>query len=166
MSLVDFLANIYPSGRTHDVAVDAAGQVKTLVAAPIAVNVLAGRQTFAATTAATTLLTVPAGRTWCGTIGASVSCRNTAAATVAGQAKAEFTTVGTGVTPAAGTYLVVDAQAGGNAATGTVGSQAANFGSTPFTVVAPAGNSVTVAVASTNTGTAALVEAFAAGSLA
>lgn len=69
------------------------------------------------------------------------------------------------MTPAAGTYSVVDARSGANAATGTVGTQGNNFGSTPFVVVAPAGNSVTIAVAATCAGTASLVEAFASGRL-
>lgn len=139
--------------------------VPTVEGAPAAADILAGHQSFTATTAATTLITIPAGRTWAGTIGASVDCAVAAASATAGQAAATFTTAGVGVTPAAGTYFVVEARAGANAATGTGGSQAANFGSTPFTVVAPAGNSVTIQVASTNAGTNSLVEAFASGQL-
>lgn len=141
------------------------GNVTVVEGAPAAANILAGRQTFSATTAATTLITIPAGRTWIGTIGASVDCAIAAASATAGQAAATFTTAGAGVTPAAGTYFVVEARAGANAATGTVGSQDSNFGSMPFTVVAPGGNSVTIQVASTNAGTDSLVEAFASGRL-
>jgi hypothetical protein len=87
-----------------------------------------------------------------------------AASTTAGQATATFTTAGTDVVPSAGTYFVVDARSGANAATGTVGTQGNNFGSMPFTVVAPVGNSVTIDVASTQASTS-LVEAFASGRL-
>lgn len=134
-------------------------------AAAAAVNVLAGRQVFAASTATTTLITVPAGRVWQGTVGASVSCSVAAASAVAGQARALFSTAGAGVSPVAGVYFGVDAQAGANAASGTTGSQAANFGFMALTVVAPAQNAVTVQVASTNAGTSSLVDAFASGVL-
>lgn len=137
----------------------------TAGAAIAAADVLAGRQTFSSTTSATTLITVPAGRTWVGVIGATCVAVEVAAGTVAAVATATFTTAGTGVTPAAGTYLVLSSQTGANAATGLVGDNDSTFGSIPFTVIAPAGNSVTVAVASTNAGTTSLVDAFAAGTL-
>lgn len=133
--------------------------------APAAANVLAGYQGFTSTTGATTIITVPQNRTWVGTIGASCSCAEVAAGTAAPIATATITTAGTGVTPAAGTYFLVDARAGANAATGTVGDGCANFGSTPFVVVAPAGNAVTIQVASTNAGTTSRVDAFASGVL-
>jgi len=134
-------------------------------AAPVAADILNGYLNFSSTTGATTLITVPAGRTWVGHIGASVACRLTAASTANGRATATFTTAGTGVTPAAGTVLVIDSMAGTNAATGTVGSQGGNFGRVPFTVIAPGGNSVTIAVAATATGSGATVDAYASGSL-
>jgi hypothetical protein len=149
--------------RASAVSVSGSGAFSTQQAPPAAAAILAGRQTFTATTGATTLITVPAGKTWVGTIGASVDCAVAAASSTAGQATATFTTAGTNVTPAAGTYFVVEARAGANAATGAVGSSEANFGSVPFYVVAPAGNSVTIQVASTNAGTNSLVEAFASG---
>lgn len=132
---------------------------------PLAADVLAGRQVFTATTAATTLITIPAGRTWVGQVGASVATSVVAAATTAGRASAEISTAGTGVTPGAGVYLGVDALQGANAATGTVGGGNSNFGSTPLTVVAPAGNAVTVQVACTVTGTSGRVDAYASGAL-
>lgn len=128
-------------------------------------NILAGYQTFTSTTAATTLITVPQGRTWVGTVGASCSAQEAAAGTVAAQARAVITTAGTNVTPAAGTYLAVEAKVGANAAGGTVGAQGNNAAWIPLVVVAPAGNSVTVQVASTNAGTASVVDAFASGML-
>lgn len=132
---------------------------------PIVGDILMGRLTFTATTAATTLITVPAGRTWVGHVGASVACALTAAVTNAGRASAVISTAGTGVTPAAGDVFGVDALSGANAATGVVGNGSANSGSMPLTVAAPAGNSVTVQVACTCTGTTSRVDAYASGQL-
>jgi hypothetical protein len=137
----------------------------TTSATPTAANILDGYLTFAATTAATTLITIPAGRIWVGTIGASCSCAETAAAVNTAVARAVFTTAGAGVTPAAGTYFVVDARAGQNAATGTAGTSSANYGSIPFVVIAPAGNAVTIQVASSNQGSTSVVDASAIGAL-
>jgi hypothetical protein len=122
-----------------------------------------GFQTFTATTGATTLLTVAAGRTWVGTVGAACAVGIAAASATAGQARAVFATAGTGVTPAAGTVLAVEAKAGANAATGTVGSNGARTATMPLTIIAPAGNSVTVTVATTQAGTASVVDAWASG---
>lgn len=133
--------------------------------APAAADVVAGRQASTATTAATTLVTVPAGRTWVGEVGASVSVSVAAAAATAGRASAEISTAGAGATPAAGVYLGVDALTGANATTGTVGTQAANYACAPWTVVAPAGNAVTIQVATTHTGTTSRVDAYAVGAL-
>jgi len=71
-------------------------------AAPLAADVLAGRQVFTATTAATTIATVPAGRTWQGSIGASVSCAVTAGVATAGQASALLSVAGANATPPPG----------------------------------------------------------------
>lgn len=131
----------------------------------VASDILDGRQAFTATTAATTLITVPAGRTWSGRIGASVSCTNSAAVGVLAHASAKFSTAGGGVTPAAGIYFGVDALAGANVAAGLSGTQGSNFGSAPLVVVAPVGNAVTIQVASTNVGTTSNVDAFASGQL-
>lgn len=151
------------TGQSSGLQTDPAGNLRTAPQRPTATDILAGRQTFTSTTGATTLITVAAGRTWVGYIGASVSCAEVAAGTAAPIATATFTTAGTNVVPAAGTYAVVDARAGANAATGVVGDGCANFGSYVWTVVAPAGNSVTIQVASTNAGTTSLVEAAAYG---
>lgn len=148
------------------VPVSAANRLPTATTsgAPAAANILNGFLTFAATTAATTLITVPAGRTWTGTVAVSCAASTTAAATAAGQARAVVSVAGVGVTPAAGTVLAVEAKAAANAATGTSGDSAANSLSAPLVVVAPAGNAVTVQVATTvTTGT---VDAAASGSLA
>ena len=132
---------------------------------PVAADILAGRQAFTATTAATTLITVPAGRTWVGEVGASCASSVAAANATAGQALAEISTAGTGVTPAAGVYFGVDALQGANSATGTVGGGAANFGSMPLVVIAPVGNGVTVQAACTIAGTGGRVAAYASGAL-
>lgn len=129
---------------------------------PAAASILDGRQTFSATTGATTLITVTAGKTWIGTIGASVDCNEVAAATAACKANATFTTTGANMTPAAGTYFACQATSGANAATGVTGTQGANFCSVPFTAVCASGT-CTIAVATTQAGTASLVEAFAVG---
>lgn len=155
--LAPLISTENPDGTPYSLPVD--------MAKPDAANVLTGRVATTATTAATTIVTVPAGRTWVGTVGASVSCAVTAATATEGRASAVISTAGTGVTPAAGVYLGVDAVAGANAATGTTGNGAANYGSAPLAVVAPAGNAVTIQVATTNTGTVARVDAFASGML-
>lgn len=133
--------------------------------APAAANILNGFLSFAATTGATTLITIPAGRTWKGEIGVSCAAAVAAASTVAGQARGVVAVAGTNVVPAAGTIMAVEAKAGANAATGTVGAQAANEGSMKAVVVAPAGNAVTVTVATTQAGTSSVVDAWASGEL-
>lgn len=150
------------TGNYADTQLDSVGNQKVTIGAPAIGNILAGRQTFSSTTAATTLVTITAGKTFVGTIGSSVDCNEAAAATVACQAKAIFTTVGAGTTPAAGTYFGCQATSGANAATGTVGSQGANFCSTPF-IASCASGTCTIAVTTTQAGTASLVEAFANG---
>lgn len=127
-------------------------------------DILTGRGTFEATTPATALVTVPAGRTWAGVVGASVSVGIAAGSSTPGRAGAVFSVAGAGAAPA-GDVFGMDAKAGANAATGTVGGSAANFGSAPLVVVAPAENDVTISVATTNAGTASLVDAFATGRL-
>lgn len=163
-----------PVGRTtvyvedssgNPVRVSTSAPLPVLPGAPTAANSLTGYQTFTSTTGATTLITVPAGRTWVGTIGAACSVAVAAAAATAGQARAVFTTAGTNVTPAAGTVFAIETRAGANAAAGTVGSESSSSLSMPLTVIAPAGNTVTVQVASTQAGTNSIVDAWASGNL-
>lgn len=167
VGLTDGNGNIFKVTDNGDgtATLNVTGAVTTSSTAPAAANVLNGFQSFAATTAATTLITVPAGRTWLGEVGAAVSVANAAAAAAAGQARAVFATAGAGVTPVAGTVLAAEAKAGANAATGTVGSQSANNSRMALTVVAPAGNAVTVTVAATIAGSGGIVDAWASGSL-
>lgn len=130
-----------------------------------AADILCGRIATTATTAATTLITIPAGRTWTGTIGASVALSIAAGTTTAGQASAQLSVSGTNATPTPGIYLGVDARVGAPLATSTTGAQSSNFASAPITAIAPAGNAITIQVATTNVGTAALVDVFALGKL-
>ena len=133
--------------------------------APATADIISGRQAFIITTAATTLITIPAGRTWYGQIGASVTCSVAAGSTVPGQASAQISIVGTGAVPTPGIYLGVDTRTGAALSTSVNGAQSANFGSAPIIIAAPAANSVSVQVTSTNSGTSALVDAFALGKL-
>lgn len=150
------------NGQYGSAQLDTAGNQKITLGAPAIANILAGRQTFTSTTGATTLITITAGKTWIGTIGASVDCNSAAALATACKANATFTTVGANITPAAGTYFACQATSGANAATGTVGSQGANFCSMPF-IASCASGSCTIAVTTTQAGTASLVEASASG---
>ena len=129
-------------------------------------DILNGHQAFTSTTGATTLITVPAGRSWRGSLHIVCDVAVAAASATAGQALGTITTAGTGVNPAAGTYLTCEARAGANAATGAVGSQGHNSVSVDdFIVVAPAGNAVTIQAASTNAGTSSRVSFSAIGRL-
>lgn len=145
-------------------AAPGAGALNVTPGAPAASNILVGVLSHAITTAATTLMTVPAGRTWTGMVVVTCTTSVAAASATAGQARAVVTTAGVGVVPAAGSVLAAEARAGANAATGTVGSSNSVTQSIPLTVVAPAGNAVTVQVASTiSTG---VVDVSASGALA
>lgn len=155
--------NTQVSGTAVDVntGVATAGTQRVVLATPS--TVLAGYQSFTATTAATTLVTIPAGKTWTGTVAVSAACAETAAATVVPNALGVISVAGAGATPAAGNYFGVQATSGANATTGTVGSGGSNFGSLPMIVVAPAGNAVTIQVTVTVAGTAGRVDASAFG---
>lgn len=130
-----------------------------------AATITDGFQTFAATTGATTVVAVPAGRTWNGTITITCACQNAGANAATAQATGVVSTAGAGVTPAAGNYIRCDALAGANVAAGTVGDSGDNFTSVPFTVVAPAGNPVQIQAAATITGSGGQVSVSAIGAL-
>lgn len=138
------------------------GKLELLSASP---DVLAGFQTFAATTGATTVISVPAGRTWVGQVAITCAVQNAAAALAAGQATGVVSTAGAGVVPAAGNYVRCDAVAGANAATGTVGDSGDNSVVVNMVVVAPAGNPVQVQATSTIAGTGGQVSVSAIGLL-
>ena len=144
--------------------VSVSGTVPTTMAAPVAADVIAGHLAHTATTAAATIITVAAGETWRGTISICCDVAIAAASATAGQALGVLATAGTGVTPSAGTYLTCEARAGANAATGTVGSSAANaVVIQDFVLIAPVGNAVTLTGDTTIAGTAGRVSYSANG---
>lgn len=130
---------------------DAAGNLRTAPQRPTASDILSGYLQHTSTTSAATVITVPAGRTFVGTVAVSVAASKAAAATGNGLVSALIATAGPNVTPAAGTIFAVSTRIGANAAAGTAGTNGSNFGEMPITVVAPAGNTVTVTLASTLT---------------
>lgn len=143
----------------------------TVPAVPVAnyplvnsVDVLCGQQSVTASTGATTLVTIPIGRTWTGQIGANCAGSNTGAVTTQGQARAVFTTAGGTAIPAAGTYFVVEALWGANVAAGTVGTSDSTFGMAQFTVVAGS-SAATIQVTTTIAGTIGHCDSFAIGQL-
>lgn len=146
------------SGDTNPYAliVNASGEMKVkdtdaaaLLGKPPAADVNAGHLSHTITTAATTLLTVPAGKTWIGEVVISAALSKAAAAAGDGSARGVIATAGTGVVPTAGTQLAIEAKAGANVATGTSGTSGNNSVRVKMTVVAPAGNAVTLTLAST-----------------
>lgn len=153
------------SGNQALFQLDPAGNLRTAPQRPATGDILDASLSHTATTAATTIITVPAGRTWVGYIFISCAVGIAAASTVAGQARGVISTAGTGPFPAAGNYFPVEAKCGANAATGTVGMSGNNSGAVIMTVTAPAGNSVTVQGTTTITGTAGAVDYSAIGNL-
>lgn len=127
-------------------------------------NVLDGFQAVTATTGATTLVTVPLGRTWVGTVSMNAGVTVAAASATAGNAQAILSLSGAGSTPAAGNYFQVNAVAGANAATGLVGSDGNDSLSSPFTVVAGA-NNVLIQSTITITGTSGFINISVIGEL-
>ena len=139
--------------------------VASVSSAPLPSDILCGNQATLVTIPATTLITIPAGRTWSGQIGATVSCTVAAGSTTAGIAQVIFSVSGTNVNPATGSYFGIDAHTGASSATSVMGTQAANFGSSPFTISAPPENSVTLQITTTNSGSSSYVNSFALGKL-
>ena len=137
----------------------------TIQGAPASADILNGHVAQTATTAAATLITVPAGRTWRGHVSVQCAASVVAADTTAGQALGLVATAGANVAPAAGTILSCEARAAANAATGTAGSNGHASADVPVTVVAPAGNAVTLTLESTQAGTNTRVMAAASGYL-
>lgn len=145
-------------------SVSVTGSVSTTGAIPAAADVIVGHLAHTATTAAADFLTVAAGETWRGCVTITCDVGIAAASTTAGQALGVVTTAGTGVTPSASTVLSCEARCGANAATGTVGSQAANSVTiNDFVLIAPVGNAVTLQGATTIAGTAGRVSYSANG---
>lgn len=142
-----------------------AGFPSGLLQSPLLANILTGYQTLAASGGPTTIITIPAGRTWQGVIGVSCSCAEDAAGAVRAQALGVIAFAGAGATPAAGNYMAVQAICGANAATGLVGDDATNQQVLPFTIAAPAANAVTVTITATIAGSVGRVDATAVGLL-
>jgi hypothetical protein len=110
-------------------------------------NILCGL----ATSNAATIITIPAGKTWVGTIVLSASVAvASGGATI--NASARVSTAGTGVVPAAGDYVRVDLSAPASVAAG-LGTGATQDIQSPMIVTAPAGNTVTLVLNVTNTTT-------------
>lgn len=132
--------------------------VRTTTGAPASGDILNGYRTTTGT-----LITVPAGQTWVGEVGASASCSVTAGSTATGLARAVIATSGSGAVPA-GDVFGVEAKAGSNAATGTAGNAGNAEASAPL-VVAAADVDVTLDVTITTSGTTSAVHAWASGAL-
>lgn len=143
------------TAQTGSLQTDPAGNLRTAPQRPVAADILgASHEVANGTITATTLITIPAGRTWVGTLAINVTASTAAASTANAFVQGIFSVAGTNATPAAGNYLLVSALTGANAATGTVGTQNANYSAIPFVAVAPAGNSITIQYAVPNaTGT-------------
>jgi hypothetical protein len=113
-----------------------AQHVETIPIKPGTPNILSSGVAVTNSVAATVLITIPAGRTWYGSI--CVNANNLVGAS-GSDSFAMVTTAGTGVTPAAGTKLAY------GTATGSSGGQGAGL-SGPTYVTAPSGNAVTLMV--------------------
>jgi len=162
--MVQDAMRVYDIPTQRGMPVSATNPLPTVVGAPAAANILDGYALFGATTGATTLVQVPAGRTWKGRIGASCAVGMAATNTTAGQAIAVFSVSGSGAVPS-GNVFEVAALVGANAATATVGTAANNADDTELVVAAPAGNPVNIQIATTQTGTQTRVGAYAIGVL-
>lgn len=113
--------------------------------APDPADILAGL----ATSNSGTIITIPAGRTWSGTVTLSASVLVTTAG-AAVNASARVSTAGTGVVPTAGDYVRLDIAAP-ISATALNGTSGVGSVSAPLLVSAPVGNSVTLVLNATNT---------------
>lgn len=120
-------------------------------AVPAAANILDGVARFVATTAATTVITIPANRTWVGNVTVECIVTNSPTVTTGAVMTGVVSVAGAGVTPPAGTVFEIDAQIAANAATGATGTSGHAVGSQRLVVIAPVGNAVTVQFAATQT---------------
>jgi hypothetical protein len=120
---------------------------------PVSGDILSGNST----TNNGTIITIPAGRTWVGSINISGSVVIPAAQANAADARPNVTSQGTNVTPAAGTFLAkAICQVGANAAAGTVGGSSQNSLCVyPVYVQSPSSNSTSLQFSFTVTGTGA-----------
>lgn len=107
--------------------------------ATAAANILVG----SATADAATIITIPAGRAWKGTVVLSAAL-GTAPAVAGATADPTVSTAGTNVVPAAGVVLRTALRTGGGSAAATVGTNSQGTASIPLTVIAPPGNAATL----------------------
>lgn len=101
---------------------------------PATADILSGGTRVNNSVTSTAFLTVPAGRTWFGTVNSSCAATTVASTVV----DARVVTVGTNVVPAAGTVLSLAL------CSGVSGNGTASAGPSPCYVTAPVGNSVTL----------------------
>jgi hypothetical protein len=130
---------------------------------PMAAQVLDAYSSVVATQAATTILTVPAGRVWQGQVTLECGSQEAAAGTVAAQAIGVLSV--SGAAAPVGNVLRADALAGANAAGGTVGADATGSNASPLVIVASATAPALLQLAATVAGTAGQVNASAVGLL-
>ena len=144
--------NVFATAAQTPFTATSGGTSPSTPVSPISVaaaNVLCGSAAATNSAAAQTIITVPAGRTWYGTVSAFI-------AATAGTAlvSATINTAGTNVTPAAAVNLLTVTSDPVTAA----GQTAAGLTTGPFYVIAPVGNSVTLTLtnssATTNQSTA------------
>lgn len=133
-------------------------------AVPVAANILNGTLDLTASGGPTTILTVPAGRTWKGTVYVSCSISVAGGSATNGSAAGFLSTSGAGAVPS-GTFAGISCKAGANVATGTAGSEGGNFGAFDCVIVAPPGNSVSLQGSATVVGTQGEVYFSAIGAL-
>lgn len=138
-------------GLSVAAVVTGAGAGGASLGAPPAADILDARSHQVAAGTAT-VLTVPAGRTWVGTVNITVSAGNEPV-TATGSVIATLQTAGAGVTPTAGSYFGTSVVLPGTVAGALSGVTGDNSAATTFTVVAPAANAVTLAINTTVTGT-------------
>lgn len=128
-------------------------------------DILDGLTAFVATTGASTIITIPAGRTWVGVVAIAVAVQNAAANAATGQATAAISIFGAGSSPAAGIYIRCTALAGANVAAGLVGDSGNNSLSVPMVISAPPTNVVQLLATATITGSSGEVNVSAIGVL-
>ena len=120
------------------------GKRDTPKVAPVAGNVLDGYTPFGGVA----LLTIPAGRTWAGTLSIEGSLRN-AGGSAAIDAAAIISTTGDGVIPAAGPLLDLRLSVA-NSSAGSPGNQSVGQVIQPFTVFATGHGPVTLTTFASN----------------
>jgi hypothetical protein len=142
-----------------------AGVLSVFQAAPASANILVGHVAHTATTAAATIITIGAGKTWVGTITVTANVYNTAVTgTTAGQAQGLIATTGANTVPAPATVVSCEARVGANTATIGGGVGDAVTVTVPM-VVTTGASGATITLASTIAGTGGRVAAMCSGYL-